>query len=62
MTLSEGTVQGQGEKTAVNINVEKNGPYLVDGPFRLIDADRHEGACRAGLEQLHRDIQLRAPR
>ena len=41
--MSEGTgaVEG-GEAPAVTITVRHNGPYLVEGPFRLVDADGHE--------------------
>jgi CDGSH-type Zn-finger protein len=48
MTMSEGTVQGQGEQPAVTIMVRNNGPYLVEGPFRLMDADGNEYQLEAG--------------
>lgn len=46
--MSEGTVQGQGEQSGVTIRVKNNGPYLVEGPFRLIDADGNEYPLEAG--------------
>ena len=32
----------------VTIKVKNNGPYLVDGPFRLVDADGNEYAIEPG--------------
>ena len=32
----------------VTIKVKHNGPYLVDGPFRLTDADGNEYVLEAG--------------
>ncbi|HEX5725571.1 MAG TPA: CDGSH iron-sulfur domain-containing protein [Longimicrobiaceae bacterium] len=32
----------EGNEPVVTILVRRNGPYLVDGPFRLIDADGNE--------------------
>ena len=38
--MSEGTPEGMDRP--VTILVKNNGPYLVDGPFRLVDADGNE--------------------
>jgi CDGSH-type Zn-finger protein len=48
MTMSEGTAEGQGQQPAVTILAKNNGPYLVEGPFRLIDADGNEYALEPG--------------
>lgn len=47
--MSEGTAQGQDpQQPAVTIRVRNNGPFLVEGPFRLIDADGNEYQLEAG--------------
>lgn len=38
--MSEGTAEGS--ERPVTILVKNNGPFLVDGPFRLVDADGNE--------------------
>lgn len=45
--MSEGTVEGSGERP-VTILAKNNGPFLVDGPFRLVDADGTEYDVPAG--------------
>ena len=32
----------------VTIKIKNNGPYLVDGPFRLVDADGNEYTIEPG--------------
>ena len=51
--MSEGTAEGTAEgqeqqRPAVTILVKNNGPFLVEGPFRLIDADGNEYELEAG--------------
>ncbi len=42
MSQGTGAVEGGGEAPAVTITVRNNGPYWVEGPFRLVDADGTE--------------------
>jgi CDGSH-type Zn-finger protein len=44
--MSEGTAEGTDRP--VTILVKNNGPFLVDGPFRLVDADGNEYDVPAG--------------
>jgi CDGSH-type Zn-finger protein len=44
MEQSEGTEQ----QPAVTITVRNNGPYRVEGPVRLVDADGNEYTLPAG--------------
>jgi CDGSH-type Zn-finger protein len=47
--MSEGMAEGQQpQQPAVTILAKNNGPFLVEGPFRLIDADGNEYALEAG--------------
>ncbi|HEY0016856.1 MAG TPA: CDGSH iron-sulfur domain-containing protein [Longimicrobium sp.] len=47
--MSEGMAQGQDpQQPAVTIRAKNNGPFLVEGPFRLIDADGNEYELEAG--------------
>lgn len=43
--MSEATPQGTGE---VVITIRNNGPYSVEGPIRLLDADGNEYPVAAG--------------
>jgi CDGSH-type Zn-finger protein len=70
-------IQGGGEKMAqVKIRAREDGPYLVDGPAVLVDADGNESPiegktvalCRCGGSQnkpfcdgTHRKIDFEAP-
>lgn len=43
------TTEAQGQQEPqVKILVKNNGPYLVEGPFRLVDADGNEYELVAG--------------
>lgn len=44
--MSEGTAEGTDRP--VTILAKNNGPFLVDGPFRLVDADGNEYDVPAG--------------
>jgi CDGSH-type Zn-finger protein len=46
--MSEGTEQTAGTTPPVTIRAKNNGPYLVEGPFTLIDADGTEYPLEAG--------------
>ena len=46
--MSEGTEQTSGATPPVTILARNNGPFLVEGPFRLIDADGNEYPLEAG--------------
>ena len=46
--MSEGTDQTRAETPPVTILAKNNGPFLVEGPFRLIDADGNEYPVAAG--------------
>lgn len=46
--MSDATPQPQDTTPPVTIRVKNNGPYLVEGPFRLIDADGNEYQLEAG--------------
>ena len=46
--MSETTPPAEGTTPPVTIRVKNNGPYLVEGPFRLIDADGNEYELEAG--------------
>ncbi|HYR09976.1 MAG TPA: CDGSH iron-sulfur domain-containing protein [Longimicrobium sp.] len=46
--MSEGTDPTAGTTPPVTILARNNGPYLVEGPFRLIDADGTEYPLEAG--------------
>jgi CDGSH-type Zn-finger protein len=46
--MSEGTDPTAGATPLVTIRAKNNGPYLVEGPFRLIDADGTEYPLEAG--------------
>lgn len=46
--MSDTTPPAEGATPAVTIRVKNNGPYLVEGPFRLIDADGNEYLLEAG--------------
>lgn len=40
--MSEGTDPGAANDRPVTILAKNNGPFLVEGPFRLVDADGNE--------------------
>jgi CDGSH-type Zn-finger protein len=46
--MSEGTDQTPGATPPVTILTRNNGPFVVEGPFRLIDADGTEYPLEAG--------------
>jgi CDGSH-type Zn-finger protein len=46
--MSEGMTEGQAQQPAVTIKAKSNGPFLVEGPFRLIDADGNEYTLEPG--------------
>jgi CDGSH-type Zn-finger protein len=46
--MSEATDPTAGATPAVTILAKNNGPFLVEGPFRLIDADGTEYQLEAG--------------
>jgi CDGSH-type Zn-finger protein len=46
--MSEGTDQNPAATPPVTILAKNNGPYLVEGPFRLIDADGNEYVLEPG--------------
>ena len=46
--MSDTTTPAEGTTPPVTIRVKNNGPYLVEGPFRLIDADGNEYPLEAG--------------
>lgn len=46
--MSDMTPPAEGTTPPVTIRAKNNGPYLVEGPFRLIDADGHEYTLEAG--------------
>ena len=46
--MSDETMPQPAVEPQVTITVKNNGPYLVDGPVRLIDADGNEYQLAAG--------------
>ena len=46
--MSDAIQPAEGDTPPVTIRVKNNGPYLVEGPFRLIDADGNEYQLEAG--------------
>lgn len=46
--MSDGTEQTPAATPPVTILAKNNGPFLVEGPFRLIDADGNEYPLEAG--------------
>ena len=46
--MSDGTDQTAGATPPVTILARNNGPFVVEGPFRLIDADGKEYPLEAG--------------
>lgn len=46
--MSELNDAAEGAAPAVTVLVRNNGPYVVEGPFRLIDADGNEYPVQPG--------------